>query len=293
MTLSCQREVSVIVDTPAPPDTPGTLDDLLKANRSRMETFTRTDISAAPVITAKGTKIFFSSNALMDENNKPVTGAVKISVKEITTPGEMILNDMPTVSGNRLLESGGEYNITISQDNKQLHLAPGNYIKINLPETTAPANGMQVFNGVTNTDGSVNWVPNNTPGNFVVRDSGFLRMNLVCDNINWINCDQFVNEPLVEFSVYPGNTPLPDSTNVFIHLTGRNTVVKMNWTQGLSYFNSKMVLPVASTIIGISKKDGQLFASFIPVIIKNGQSVSLDLAAYTEEQLKKRMALLK
>jgi len=152
---------------------------------------------------------------------------------------------------------------------------------------------MQVFNGVRDSKGNVNWVPNSNPGNFVVRDSSlFAASSLFCDSINLINCDKFINEPAVSFSVYPANAPSNDSTNVFVHLTGRNTVVKMNWTQGLTYFKSDKLLAVPSTIVGISVKNGQLYASLTAVNVQNGQSVTMNFSPYTEAQLKQRLSEL-
>jgi hypothetical protein len=286
---ACQREIS---DETQVQKTPGTLNDFFNQNRSSSEVYSVANSTPGQVITSKGTRISFPANAFVDENNNPVSGAIKIEVKEIVTPQEMILNDMPTTSGGRLLESGGEYNILASQNDKKLKLAAGIFLKLQLASTNAAANGMQVFNGVSDANGSVNWVPNNNPGNFVVRDSLFLKTELFCDSINWINCDKFINEPTVEFSVFPGNAPSTDSTNVFIHLTGRNTIVKMNWTQGLNYFNSRMVLAVPSSIIGVSKKNGQLYISVIATTIQNGQSVTLDFSPCSVAQMKARLALL-
>jgi hypothetical protein len=288
--VACQREVS---DQNRRQTTPGTLNDFFQQNRSSFEIFSVASSSPGQVATSKGTKLFFPPNAFVDENNVPVNGNIKVEVKEIVTPLEMIFNDMPTSSGGRLLESGGEYYITLKQNNRNLKLASGNFLKIQLPNAGGTANGMRVFNGVVGADQSVNWVVNNNPGNVVVGDSSLFSGSLLfCDNVNWINCDKFVNGPTVEFTVFPGNALSTDSTNVFVHLTGKNTVAKINWTQGLNYFKSNMLLAVPSTIIGISKKNGQFYASIIPVNIQNGQSITLNFTPYTIEQLKTRLANL-
>jgi hypothetical protein len=207
---------------------------------------------------------------------------------------EMIFNNMPTVSDGRLLESGGEFEIKVTQNNTALKLAPGNFIKIGLPNIGRDMKGMQVFKGVPDVAGDVNWVLNSNPGNFVVGDSTlFSNSNLFSDDINWINCDKFINEPTVEYTVYPGNAPSGDSTNVFVHLTGRNTVVKMNWLQGLAYFRSNMLLAVPSTIVGISTKNGELFASINSINIQNGGSVTMSFLPYTEKKLKDRLSKLR
>ena len=288
--VACQREVSdEKKQTP-----PGTLNDFFQQNRSSFETFTITSSSPEQVVTSKGTKLFFPPNAFVDENNTPVNGNINVGVKEIVTPLEMIFTDMPTSSGGRLLESGGEYYITLKQTNRNLKLASGNFLKIQLPDAGGTANGMQVFNGAAAADGSINWIENNKPGNVVVSDSVlYTGRTLFCDSIDWVNCDKFINDPTVEFTVYPGNTPSADSTNVFVHLTGRNTVAKLYPAQGSNYFKSNMLPAVPSTIIGISKKNGQFYASIIPVNIQNGQSATLNFLPYTPEQLKVTLGSLR
>ena len=206
----------------------------------------------------------------------------------------MIMANMPTTSNGRLLESGGEFQIVASQNNKSLKLAPGTFIQIDFPTAGRDMNGMQVFNGVPDADENIDWVLNSNPGNFVVPDSLlFSGAKLFADNINWINCDKFINDPTVEYTVYPGNAPSGDSTNVFVHLTGRNSVVKMNWTRGLDYFNSNTLLPVPSSIVGISVKNGKLHASITPVTIVNGMSTTLNFIPYTEAELKVELQKLK
>ena len=206
----------------------------------------------------------------------------------------MIFNNMPSTSNGKLLESGGEFQITVSQNNTPLKLAPGNFIKIGIPNKGVNLQGMQVFKGVVDASGEVDWVVNSNPGNLVVGDSLlFSNTNLFSDDVSWINVDKFINDPTVSFTVYPGNFPSNDSTNVFVHLTGRNSVVKMNWVQGLSYFKSDMVLAVPSTIVGISTKHGQLFASITPVNVQGGSSVTMNFLPYTEQQLKDRLSKLR
>ncbi|HEY0676897.1 MAG TPA: hypothetical protein VGD17_01380 [Chitinophagaceae bacterium] len=290
VSVACQREVSDDINQ----DTKLTkITEFHETARKEQQSFTVNSSAANTVATTKGSTISMPANCFVTEDGVPVTGNINVSIKEIFTPVEMILNDMPTMAGNRLLESGGEFKITASQNNRPLKLAPGNYIKINIPDIGRNMQGMQVFNGAEDAAGNVNWVLNSNPGNLVVGDSSmFSKSNLFCDSINWINCDKFIDEPTVTFTVHPGNAPSGDSTNVFVHLTGRNTVVKMGWTQGLSYFTSNMLLAVPSTIVGISIKNGQFFASITPVNVQNGQSVTMNFRAYSEQELKARLSQL-
>ena len=288
--VACQREIS---DDLSRGTKLTTITDYSETTRKEQELFKGNAATTHIFTTSKGTKLTIPANGFVTEDGQQVRGTINIGVKEIYTPMEMILNDMPTTAGDRLLESGGEFKISASQNNRPLKLAPGSFIKITIPDMGQNMQGMQVFNGVTDVAGNVNWNVNSSPGNVVVGDSTlFSDANLFSDDINWINCDKFINEPTVTFTAYPGNAPSGDSTNVFVHLTGRNTVVKMNWTQGLSYFRSDKLLAVPSTIIGISVKNGQFFASVIPVDVQDGQSVTMNFMAYTEQELKARLSQL-
>jgi hypothetical protein len=270
------------------------LAEFYTSNRSSVQSFTVNNSSGGVSTTSKGVKIYFPPNGFVSETGSPVTGSVDVAVKEILTPQEMIFNNMPAMSAGMPLESGGEFQIKVSKNGQSLKLSAGNFLKIEIPKKPGiTMNGMQVFNGVSDAQGNTDWLPNSNPGNFVVGDSTlFSHSSLFCDNINWINCDKFINDPVVSFSVYPVNAPSDDSTNVFVHLTGRNAVIKMNWTQGLSYFKSDKLLAVPSTIVGISVKNGQLYASLTTVTVQNNQSVTMNFSPYSESQLKTRLAQL-
>lgn len=290
MALACQKEMSEEVAL----SSVKIIADFHQKNREDVQIFSSSATSARILTTASGSKLHLPANGFVTQDGKPVAGDVTISIKEIHTPGEMILNNMPTTSGGRLLESGGEYEIKVSQNNQLLKLSPGNFIRIDIPSAGKDMQGMQVFNGIPDPDGNIDWSLNTNTGNVVVRDSLlFSDASLFADDINWINCDKFINDPTVSFTAFAGNAPGNDSTNVFVHLTGRNTVVKMNWTMGLSQFESDKLLAVPSTIVGISAKNGQLYASITPVNITNGASVTMNFVRYTEKELKDKLANLK
>lgn len=289
--ISCHPELS---DARKEAGANKTVSEFHTKNRKEQQVFTTSATTSNVITTSKGAKLYLPSNGFVTSGGSAVSGNIEVSVKEIYTPMEMIINNMPTVSDGKLLESGGEFQVTVTQNGAPLELAPGNFLKIGLPDINRDLRGMQVFKGVPDTAGQVNWVLNSNPGNFVVQDSTlFANSNLFSNEVDWINVDKFISEPTVEFTVQPGNAPSGDSTNVFVHITGRNTVVKMNWTQGLSYFKTNSLLAVPCTIVGISTKNGELYASVTPVNIQNGGSVTMNFSLYTEQQLKSRLSQLR
>jgi hypothetical protein len=148
------------------------------------------------------------------------TGTAQLEVLIIKTKGQMIQHRMETMSDGRLLESGGELFIRIVQNNQELALVNNQSITINYTIPSIPNGTMNVFNGVENSNGQVNWVLNrdstrNTNTVTGRRDS-ILNTNflyqLTTNRLRWINCDYFRSDTLnlVKYCVQ-----LPDSfTNI-------------------------------------------------------------------------------
>src|SRR5581483_2643986 len=70
----------------------------------------------------KGTKFTFYSNSFLNSSNALVTGNVNIQLREIYSKEDMLFSNMPTTSGNQPLLSGGEYYLSVSQNNQPLHM---------------------------------------------------------------------------------------------------------------------------------------------------------------------------
>lgn len=272
-------------------DVQTTVEDFYKKNRATEQSFTLSSTSGGVKTTSAGNKIYIPDNAFVTKAGAPVTGEVAISVKEYLTPYDMIMNNMPTMAEGVPLESGGEFKISATKNNQELELASGKIVRIQMKGNNN--NGMQVFNGTEDAQGNVNWTLNQAPGNIVVGDSTlFAGSSLFSSSMGWLNCDKFYNEPTVSFRAIPVNAPSGDSINVFVHLTGKNTIVKMSWTRGLPYFESDKLLAVPSTFVGISVKNGRFYAGFASANVKEGGSVTLNFSPYSEKELKKKLSAL-
>lgn len=252
----------------------------VKANASTYINFT----------TTKGNEVIFPDNAFVTLSGIPVSGDVTIEIKEIATPAEMILNNMPTISNGLPLTSGGEFFVRATQNNNSLILAPGKYIRLNLINSSADMNGMQVFNGDT-ANGTVNWIANTIQNNVVTRDSMSSYSSLFADSLQWINCDRFIDEPKISYSVNPGNSPNIDSTVVYVSLTGRRSVMTLRETNGFFSYDKMIASP--ATIISICVVNGTIYYSMIPVTMENGGSVTLDFSPIREAELKQKLSTLK
>ncbi|MEI9910033.1 MAG: hypothetical protein WDO71_10365 [Bacteroidota bacterium] len=271
------------------------LSEFFEKNQKPSQTFSQNSSNIISLQTNKGTKIIFQPNSFITLNDQPVTGDISIEVKEILTPSEMILNRTLTVSNGQPIESGGEFFVRVTKNGQELKLAPGYGMQIKLPSLGVSMNNMQVFNGqVNNADAGnkVNWVPNTNPGNAVIVDTFGLSRTLFADSVNWINCDRFLNDPRINYTVNPGNISGLDSLTVVVHFTGRNSVISMPWNSTALKFYSQSLIASDATVIGIGIRDHKILASIVPVTLQNDQSITLNLLPITEAQLKERLVLL-
>ena len=286
LVYACQKELSLT--KPATFER-GALRQFFNKNGAALQTYSAMAPGYIRITADKGTTVSFPENAFVTMNNMPVSGEVMIEVKEIYTPADMILSNTPTTSNRLPLEAGGAFFVRAMQNGQALKLAPGKFIQLGLANADSiNMDGMQVFNGDT-ASGTVNWIPNNNPNNVVTRDS-FNSVSLFADDLQWINCDKFVNEPKITYTVNPGNCPDVDSTAVFVHFTGLNSVLRLPVTG--SSFSSENMIAADATIIGICQVEGILYYSMKPVTMQHGGSVTLNFTQTTEAELKQKLAVL-
>ena len=245
--------------------------------------------------TPTGAKLHFPAYAFVNKLGQTVADNITIEVKEILKPDAMILHNILSVSGNELLESGGEFYIGVKSGSEKLKLAPGVYMKMSLPNIGVNVSGMQVFNGkVDTTTGNFNWQLNTNPGNLVAADStgnsNFDSYSLFSYELEWINCDRFINEPKFDLTVYPGNSPNVDSTDGYIQLPGRNSAMFL-MNNGITLYGRVIAGPVA--IIGICRSNGVLKASIQKINIGSVQSSTMNFVTMSEAELKQKLKALR
>ncbi|HEY0058261.1 MAG TPA: hypothetical protein VGB56_03940, partial [Flavisolibacter sp.] len=197
----------------------------------------------------------------------------------------------PTMSNGLPLLSGGEFFVRVSQNNQELKLAPDMFIRLEVtPAAGADMDGMQVFNGDTSS-GTLNWILNTSPANFVGRDTLSSTISLFADSLQWLNIDKFINEPKITYTVNPGNSPNPDSTAVFVHLTGQQSVLR--FPAETTNFTSGNMIAAPATLVGICVVEGQLYYAMLPVVMKSGGTATLTFEKIEENVLKQKLAALK
>lgn len=242
---------------------------------------------------AKGTRVVFPANAFVTQSGAPVSGAVNIEFKELYEVWEMVLNNKFTQVGRTPIESGGEFFLRATQNGQELKVAPGVSLTAVLP-TRNPLPDMQVFTGsrFDSAGQSIfSWqLAANPAANSVTlgQDTLGVRSYIMQFNeLNWINCDRFLDEPIHETTARIANHVSGEKPTVLLHLTGRKSIMWI-WNAGDGVYKNLAPLG-AATFIAFVNRDGQLHATFQPVQLQAGQEYTLSLAPMAEAEFQQRL----
>ncbi|RPD44866.1 hypothetical protein DNI29_19375 [Hymenobacter sediminis] len=205
---ACQSDAGLVIcedgSTPNPnPGAPTTIKDVLTQLGAPTQTFTYDPSRQNQFTGAKGTVITIPAGAFQYRTGQPVTVPVQLEVREIFGKADMILSNMPTVSGGRLLESAGEIYLRPTQDST-LRLSPGTRIQMQTqnPPNLASRDSMRLFvapvpgsNSPTCFTWELNFDPESslspTPTGYQISIS----KALYDARIGWFNCDRFYGIP--------------------------------------------------------------------------------------------------
>ena len=199
-------------------------------------------------------QIKFLGSSCQGEGGENIFGTIKIEVDYLKTRGDMIRHKKSTTSYDRLLESGGAFNIKVTQNGKQLKIAPQKFIVLRYRNSKADTH-MNVFYGdttVTNLD-NFTWVPADSQRINTWRDGSISGYELFCKRFNWINCDKFIgttNPRTAVSAILPVNFT-NNNTAVYLVFEDMLSVVRMNpnLANRLFYFNN---VPINSNVIFVS-----------------------------------------
>lgn len=112
----------------------------------------------------RGTVIHIPPQAFETLDGQEATGEINIDLQEAHTYGDMILQNLATVSNGEQLETGGMVRITATNANGQtLRLKKGKDIFVSLPNPNANTAGMLVFTGERDGHENMNWDTDGTP----------------------------------------------------------------------------------------------------------------------------------
>lgn len=134
-------------------------DDLLTTlNKGNTQTYYVNTEKNTIIYGKNGTSIYVEKGAFRLADGSKARGTVELSLVEAYSYKDMLLNDLSTTSGQLLLETGGMLNISAQVNGETLTLNPETPLQIGMP-TNSQQNDMQLFNGVADVDGNLDWQP--------------------------------------------------------------------------------------------------------------------------------------
>jgi len=291
----CKKDNPSDPVTPLPAPVPGqtVFQQLVATNMANAtQSFTVNAATGGQVTGNKGTQLIFEPNAFVHLDGTPVTGQVNVELVEVLSIGDMIWLNKQTVGNDngtlRMLRSGGELGLTVSQNGSGLRITPGGLVA-KIPTNTGDPN-MELFTGRENPNGGMIWTV--VDSSIVdVEDDYYVDTTYVVvwpvppitfdpasDSLQWINCDYFWNYPSttnITASLPTGQST--DSTLVWIGFPSENAVMNMYHTTGQS-FTAWQVVPVGmqAVVVGLRvDATGNYHSSFSTVTITSGMDVPM------------------
>jgi hypothetical protein len=156
--------------------------------------------SASSILTVKGeegTEIQIKREDLVHQNGEAVEGAIKVELKEFYSNADILMAELHTLDGNKVLETAGMLNLNITAQNKPLKLRQGKSANIKMPAKSSKyKKGMDLYMGNSMADGAIDWkretrngMVTTTVGSESFKTSSYVRLKKreVVDSISYIN----------------------------------------------------------------------------------------------------------
>lgn len=260
----------------------------------------------------EGVILQIPANAFETQNGQPVDGVVRLEMREMLTPGSMIMADRPTVSNGRLLTSGGQVYLNATQGGQDLRLRRGVSLGVNVPTGNVDPN-MQLFVG-NDSSGVFNWQPtgtsvvdtsnsssNDTTSNDTTGNGGggwgppitdsldYYRMQLQ-KLFRWINCDYFWNDPrpTTGFQVHVPAGHDDSNTKCFVYLPDIKSVVPVNlYSNGIFTVGPGYYLPVGidAVFVTVSYRNNTIYYQINQTKIRQNHIEQVSFQTITKQQL--------
>lgn len=203
------------------------------ALESRTQTATFDAETTLNFTSEKGVLLTIYGNCLR-KNGNPVTGNVELEYVEIFDRASMLVTNKPTMGvengETKLLTSGGEFYINVTQDGVQLTLDCGMMLSAPTSLTGGTDNAMLPFAGTIDQDGDLIWEQTVTVEFWIGQGQGLGSdlYNVFFSSFGWFNYDRFVNYsgPRTEISTLVpqgygnGNSAVFMTTNDFPNSLG-------------------------------------------------------------------------
>jgi len=150
------------------------------------------------ISTNQGIIIEIPENCFQYENGKEVSGNINILIQEVKTSFDLLKGRLTTISGDRIIQSSGMFNIIAVKDSQYLQLNKGKQIRISVPRQDS-LKDWKLFKGKVNTqNNSYNW-------NLLTNNISDTYMDIIIKPINSSTKRDFFESKVIVGLIDPNN----------------------------------------------------------------------------------------
>jgi hypothetical protein len=295
----CKKDVTAtppanISSNPAGED----INAFFSRNSASPQVFTVSTASTQTIVGAEGTTITIPPLAFKLSGGTQVLGNVVISLTELYTKKEYILNKMQTCTASDLTQSRGMLNITATQGDEILKLDPAKTFTIDFVTSSTPANDLfALYGGKDPVTGYNLWIPDTAGGpNYATPViTPQFAYQIISDSLNWINCGKlaFGNTGKSSFSVTVHGNYNRGNTDIFLSFPTLKSVLYLAEPAD-QLFTGTCQLPLGTnfTIVAISRINGRYFASYTNATMSLNFSLDINLSETTDTDILSKLGTL-
>jgi hypothetical protein len=246
--------------------------------------------TGAVIVFSDSLKVFFPPNVCVSIAGTTLYGKIKVELTQLRKKGDFIRYAKPTTSINRLLQTGGSFNVRLSQNGFPLNLAPNASYKI-VYRNPFPSNDMLFFYEETIAssfqDTIKTWMPSDNLGtvtNWQQYDTAtntvYRGYEITSKKLNWINCDFFndTTQPATKVNVSLPLNFTNNNTQVYMVFKSKNIIARLLGEPANRLFTFPKV-PVNSEVylIAIGKLGNDFYFGSKSINIVNANIISTQL----------------
>jgi hypothetical protein len=298
---SCKKRKDSISETYFTSPGDSNLNAFFAANAGTAQSFTINAAQVNQLMGIKGSEITVPASAFMTQSGATVSGSISLSITELYSKKEMLLNKAPSITSSELLLSVGEIKITATQNGQELRLFPGKKITVKMPAGPFPYNDMKVHYASYDVQSKhLLWQLSATSQvASVVADTNnvinpyFYVYN--SDSLNWQSCARpyALAGTKTSFSITVHGNYNSANTSIYVSLPERLAIGYLHGHSSQTYYNGWQ-LPIGTTItvVAISKINGKYYFSLTNTTVSLNQVLDINLKESSEAEILAQLANL-
>ncbi len=236
--------------------------------------------------------VTFPPHSCTGPSGAAINGKIRVEFTYLRKKGDFIRYAKPTTSYNYLLQTGGSFNVVLTQNGYPVFLAPNISYKIKY-RNPAPSTDMKFFYEdlwVVNNDTTATWVsaintqmPYGTVSIWQQYDtltqSIIKGYEITSTRLHWINCD-FFNDTTQPYTRMNVSLPLNFTnvnTNVYVVFKNKNIVGGLNSDfASKTFFYSRIPIGSDVTLVSVSKIGNDYYLGKKEATVNNANLISVN-----------------